>query len=235
MGAELSRALLKERTREVLLYVRFVECSLHKDATIVIPGSPPVPFAKDLTHSLKANTFLLLYNVVEATMTQAIADIHREVKSSNEPLDRLHPKLFLHVLQRFRTGQVGLSETFSVPTGGAIVSYWLEDYERSSNANRNYLFSGNVDGKVICQTGEKYGFASGNKEQDAHLTHWSLQVAKVKRNALAHGETSFRDCGQDVGIEDLRRTAGGLLRCLRRVVATIDQYLTAKRYLRQSA
>jgi hypothetical protein len=232
MGAELSRTLLRERTREVLAYIKFLELAVKKDAAISAPGVSAMPLSKDLTHSLKANTYLLLYNVVEATMTQAIDDIHREVLASNAQLDQLHPKLFLHVLHRFKAGQSNVSQAWIAPSGPALVRYWIDDYVSRSNANRNYLFSGNVDGMAIREAGARYGFATGDQVADAHLTHPSLQEAKNKRNALAHGEVSFRDCGQNLSVDDLRKDAGGLLRCLSRVVATIDNYLKQKQYLR---
>jgi MAE_28990/MAE_18760-like HEPN len=232
MGAALSRTLLRERTREVLAYISFVELALRKDAAMSVPGSPPVAFAKDLTHSLKANTYLLLYNVVEATMTQAMDDIHREILASDAPLDHLHPKLFLHVLARFKAGKRDLPQSWVAPIGPALVKYWIEDYKNCFDANRNYLFSGNVDGMVIRDVGTRYGFATGDQIADAHLTHRSLRLAKEKRNALAHGEVSFRECGQEISITELRGDAGGLLRCLKRVVASVDDYLRQRIFLR---
>jgi hypothetical protein len=53
----------------------------------------------------------------------------------------------------------------------------------------------------------------------------SLQNIKAQRNALAHGEKSFAECGREVTIDDLKRYAKeteifvrGFLRCLARFI-----------------
>lgn len=231
MAAALSRAVLSERTAEIFAYLRFLNQAVRTGAALVNSSDPiPKQLSKDLTHTLKANTYLLLYNIVEATMTQAIADIHRTIDAKLPELDHLHPALFLHVLRRFRSGTYELANAPAVPGAQLLVRMWLDDYAKQIKAGgSNPLFSGNVDSRKIIEIGEKYGFAT---ESDHHLRERSLQTTKVKRNELAHGSTSFRDCGQALSVPTLVSEAVALIRCLRRVVLAIEDYLVSQRYLK---
>lgn len=227
--------LFVERREEVFAYLRFLRAALAWDSAICFPHQRrrfEFSTNKELTHTLKANTYLLLYNVVEATLTQAMEEIHKAILASGADLDQLHPQLFLQVLRRFQ-----LSKTISdvtnthTPSGRSLIEFWLNDYKKQDEANKNYLFSGNLDGRKICEIGVRYGFASGNEAADAHLRHRSLNTAKNHRNMLAHGESSFRDCGRNLVQNEIEGDAVNLLRCLRAFIRTVDSYLGARRYL----
>lgn len=227
--------LLVERREEVFAYLRFLRAALARDSAICFPDHQrrfEFSMNKELTHTLKANTYLLLYNVVEATLTQAMDEIHRAILNSGADLDQLHPKLFLQVLRRFQRSKTdATTANTSIPSGRSLIKFWLDDYEKQERANRNYLFSGNIDGRKICEIGVDYGFASGDEVADSHLRHGSLFVAKNKRNQLAHGELSFRDCGRDLAQSQIESDAVSLLRCLRAFIRTVNDYLGQKRFL----
>ncbi|ABM40222.1 MAE_28990/MAE_18760 family HEPN-like nuclease [Polaromonas naphthalenivorans] len=234
MPAALSRSLLNARATEVRAYLAFLQAALERGAELNARSlAAPLELDIELTHTLKANTYLLLYNVVEATMTQLIGDIHRTVKQSGAVLDELHPQMYLHILRRFQNVKIDIPETTAlVPSGTAIIDHWLNDYETRAKAYSNYLLSGNVDSKRIREIGRNYGFASLEKGQDAHLSHASLLTTKTHRNMLAHGEVSFRDCGQLLAYADVDRDTNGLLNCLVSVVDHVDNYLKRGLYLR---
>jgi hypothetical protein len=234
MPTALSHALLHARATEVRAYLAFLQAALERGAELHA-RTLPAPFALDieLTHTLKANTYLLLYNVVEATMTQLIADIHSAVKQSGAALDDLHPQMYLHILKRFRVSRVEINaQSTPVPCGATIIDHWLRDYEICAKGNNNYQLSGNVDSKRIREIGRDYGFASLEEGQDTHLSHASLLTTQNRRNKLAHGELSFRDCGQELAYTDVASDANGLLTCLHNVVNHVTDYLKRGLYLR---
>lgn len=237
MPTALSRALLSARAAEVRAYLEFLQAAIERGAELhARTRLSPLALDIELTHTLKANTYLLLYNAVEATMTQLIADIHRAVKQSGAALDELHPQMYLHILRRFRESKIEItSETTPVPSGRTIVDHWIDDYEARVGDNRNYLLSGNVDSKRIREIGRHYGFASLEENQDMHLSHASLLTTKTHRNMLAHGEVSFRDCGQALAFTDVDSDADSLLNCLSRVVVHVDDFLRRGLYLRVNA
>ena len=141
--------LYLERREEVFAYLRFLRSALERGSEIRFDGQRrPFEFStnKELTHTLKANTYLLLYSLVEATLTQAMDEIHEAIRASEVELDQLHPRLFLHVLRRFKESKTDPDEkNATTPSGRSLIEFWLSDYEKRNKLNKNYLFSGNID------------------------------------------------------------------------------------------
>lgn len=232
MKTVLSKDLLQSRRKEVMGYLRFLGKALETNAALQAPGSAPMPLKLDLTHTLKANAYLLLYNTVEAVMSQLMAEIHDEVKSSNVCLDDLNPNLYLEVIRSLKKGVEDIAESFEHPSGRPFVDYWLRDYNKRVQDNRNPHFSGNIDGKRIKAIGRIYGFASGDEANDAKLTHAALLKAKNHRNTLAHGEKSFKDLGMWMSFQQVRDDAIATLRTLSNIRVAVDGYLLTHGYRR---
>lgn len=232
MKTALSKDLLQSRRKEVMGYLRFLEKALETNATLQTPGGAPMSLELDLTHTLKANAYLLLYNTVEAVMSQLMAEIHEEVKSSNVCLDDLNPNLYLEVIRSLKKGTEDIAESFAHPSGRPFVDYWLRDYEKRVQDNRNPHFSGNIDSKRIKTIGRIYGFASGDEATDAKLTHEALQKAKNHRNTLAHGEKSFKDLGMWMSFQQVRDDAIATLKTLSNVRVAVESYLVTHGYRR---
>ncbi|MDD2728197.1 MAE_28990/MAE_18760 family HEPN-like nuclease [Malikia sp.] len=231
------RSLLNERGREVLLYLRFLKTVINEDAGLHLPReNATAPIDRDLTHTLKANGYLLIYNLVEATMTMAITDIHRAMRCDmaagldDMTLDCLNPALFERVLRRFKEGASD-KLSGSYPSSGAwLVKYWLDDHDQAVRNNKNPLASGNLDGQKIVEMAKKYGFDTYGREDQ--MKHPGLYKAKEKRNALAHGKTSFKDCGMDTSVDLLLEEGVGVLRCLRHHVRAVEAFIAQRGYVR---
>ena len=234
MKTVLSQDLLRSRRKEVTGYLRFLEKTLKTNAAIQSAGTAPLPLELELTHTLKANSYLLLYNTIEAVMSQLLAEIHDEIKASNAHLDDLNPGLYLEVIRKLKNGEEAIADSFSHPSGRPVVDYWLRDYEKRVQANRNPLFSGNIDGMRIKTIGLKYGFATGNDTDDAKLTHAALQKAKNHRNTLAHGEKSFTELGRELSYTQIRDDAVATLRTLNTIRLVVESFLSSASYRRHS-
>lgn len=80
-----ARVMFDERVADIERYFSFIEEIIDHQATLVFPlpigTKQDVPRLEklvpiELKHTLKANGFLLLYNLVEATVSNAIEEIH---------------------------------------------------------------------------------------------------------------------------------------------------------------
>ncbi len=151
----------------------------------------------ELAKTLKANGFLLLYNLVESTMRNAIQAIFDELASSKVSFDSVKTELKIIVLQNLKAcapDKVHLKMSnisLDIITAGF-------DPER--------LFSGNVDGRLIRETANKYGFSSETKDKDDETKKPpnngdKLLIVKTNRNNLAHGIQSFEEVGRNYYIE----------------------------------
>lgn len=236
----LSRNILKERTREIKLYFDFLKCIIVKDARLHLPlDDKSISINRDLSHTLKANGYLLLYNAIEAVCSNSFVDIHQSVEnelnndSSNMSVEKMNIKLIQQVLSRFKaSSNVNYTQLQAPPkTGTWLIEQWIEDHKKEVARQKNPLMSGNLDSKQMRELAEKYGFNTfGNLMMPRND---GPRKAKENRNNLAHGHQSFADCGRDLTYQDVARDAVGVVIYLRRYVSAVEKYIQQKGYLAQ--
>ena len=234
------RELFNERSEEVGLYFEFLEDIIDRRAKLIFPlphGAPQdaIPEIKvvslDLSHTLKANGYLLLYNLVEATISNAVEDIHRQIGLDGSiDADQLVHSLTERALKRFRSSneKVMVEET---PVSQMLLRHWLEDHRKKVADNVHPLFSGNVDARKIREVGDMYGFTIST---DPAVTRNGAELVnvKAKRNDLAHGHVPFRECGRDVTLQDLSQIKREVIAYLSDVLTAVESYLADRKYLR---
>ena len=125
-----SKILFEERRDDIEKYFDFVK--------FIIDDKPAFSFRNkvtgvneekkigiDMTHILKANMFILLYNMIEATAANAIEDIHNQLsKNPDLCVDQLCEKITKMALKRIDSNVVGnLNFTNGeVPRGWSLIS-----------------------------------------------------------------------------------------------------------------
>lgn len=233
MKTDLSKDLLQSRRAEVLAYLSFLNTALTNNATIHIPGGMAQKIDLELTRTLKANAYLLLYNTVEAVMSQLLEEIHTEVHESEVNLDDLNHKLYVLVIKTLnKEGSANIDVGFSHPSSRAIVKYWLEDYKKRVKKNKNPHFSGNLDSDAIKGIGLKYGFFNGEEAVDKKLSSDALSTVRDYRNKLAHGEYSFAEIGKWRSFLEVETDAKSTLEILQNTIDLVNEFLIAKQYRR---
>lgn len=236
-----SRALFEERSAEITLYFELLNDLIDKDARLIFPLPLDAPadtpqrqksIPKDLTHTLKANGILLLYNLMEATMATAIEDIHTQIEADPElGLDDLSEPLRRRALERFKPTSDGLAEHLRHPLSRSMLRHWLEDHRKSIKRAKNPLFSGNIDAKLIRDIAAMYGFSA---QTDAEKTRNGGNLVKVmtKRNELAHGSLAFKECGTNLSFDELLRIKDEVINYLDGILSNIETYINQLQYLR---
>lgn len=233
MKTVLSKDLLQGRRAEVLAYLGFLDTALSSNAAIHVPGGVSKNFDLELTRTLKANAYLLLYNTVEAVMSQLLEDIHTEVHDSNANLDELNHKLYVLVIKTLnKEGSVKIDESFAHPSARAMVLHWLKDYEKRVKRNKNPHFSGNLDSDTIKDIGRKYGFFNDDEVIDKKLSSKALKTVRDYRNKLAHGEYSFAEIGKWRSFLEVETDANSTLDTLQNTIDVVNDFLVAKEYRR---
>ncbi|MCX3080531.1 MAE_28990/MAE_18760 family HEPN-like nuclease [Klebsiella michiganensis] len=231
-----SKILFHERMQDINEYFSFIQLLINKRPSLIYRESQnneptTIPVDMDMTHILKANAFIILYNLIEATISNAIEDIHN-VFISNEALcvDTINENLTKVAFQSLHTpnGQIDFSQG---NIAKVILKEWLSAHKRLIEANKNPLFSGNVDAKKIREVAEKYGFSS---DTNAEITRngYNLLPIKKARNDLAHGSESFRNKGRDTSIDTLVEMKDEVFHYLNCILENIQTYLDTQSYLR---
>lgn len=178
----------------------------------------------ELEKTLKATAYLLLYNLVESTMRNAIQFIFDEIKTNNIFFDDLRQELKKIIWQNIkkRSSDNLTAQVIQLTTDIIHISFDAED-----------LFSGNVDAKVIKKIAENYGFSS---DTDKSETRDGIDLLSIKknRNDLAHGNVSFNDVGKYTTATELVEISSRVIEYLRQILNNINDYLVNQEYLDSS-
>jgi hypothetical protein len=215
--------LFQERKQEIELYFEHVADFLDKDAIVLFPDHRVKSLSLDLEHILLSNLFLLLYNLVESSISGAIESIYKEMLVHSVSYDDIQPAIQMEIMDHVRknVNTKKLIET---------VNHWVIDilkhYPKSTE-----LFSGNVDQEEIKKMAQKYGFSI---HTDARKTKngEKLKTIKNRRNELAHGFKSFQECGEERSFQEMKAIKEECLLYIEQILKNIDTFLKNKAYLK---
>lgn len=218
----------QKRINEIGLYFDAIElldagsCKLSCDK--IDGNTAEIVIDAELSKILKANGFILLYNLVEATIRNSIDAIINSMHSESIRYSELSEKVKTLWLNQ----EIKEVKDLSVNVG-SLKSSLLKLTEKIIS-NELLIFnsgcvkiSGNIDAQAIREISEKFGcqtVADGS----------SLVTIKDKRNKLAHGEFTFTDVGKDYTISELLDFKSKTISYLSLVIQEIDSYITTKTY-----
>lgn len=233
----ITQDFFNERRSEIETYFEFLESIITYRAKLVrnMPkkagldvGKKVIDISLDLSHTLKANGFLLLYNMVEATLLSAIEEIHDSICADRT----LGADELVETLARQAIGRVNSKDLpLTSPLSKSILQHWINDHKQNIDQHKNSLFSGNVDAKVIKGLAKIYGFSAEAKGRAAK-NGTNLIKVRIKRNELAHGKISFKDCGRDIVLEELIQIKSEVISYLEQILVNIEHYINNKSYIR---
>jgi len=216
------------RVSEINGYFLFLEGLIREEIKLAVVGNEGEMQIRavnsELAKTLKANSFLLLYNLIESSMTNAIEAIFDELESQKVSFNSVRLELKKIVLQNFkdRSHQSVYKQITDISLDIIKVGF-----------KRDKVFSGNIDGDKITDTARQFGFSYDTDY--AKTKHGKgLYDIKKKRNSLAHGHKSFAEVGRDTGISDLITSKDEVVEYIRQILQNIESYLNSKEYLDSS-
>lgn len=216
-----TRSEYNKRLHEVEIYfdaLSFLDNGSCTISCINIMGEElTMPVNENLSRILKANGFLLLYNLIEATVRRSIAAVFNAIHSSSPTYTKLSSELRkLWVKQESKNAS--LDKIISI-TESVLTNELLSFREDCIN------ISGNIDAQEIRNILKQFG---SNEISNGR----NLKIIKDKRNNLAHGEFSFSEIGKDYTIQDLAKYKEDVKSYLDKVLDEIQQYIDSKCYLK---
>jgi hypothetical protein len=219
-----------ERAQEVSRYFLFLK-NLEQGSIQLSMGNPKntktKPINNDLEKTLKATGFLLLYNLVESTMTNAIQTIFDELKNKNISFDDVRDEIKKIIIDNIK-------DKDNKSTANLLASIQNISLDIiSASFNKKRLFSGNVDAREIKDTANTYGFSyktNAIKTQNGS----DLLTVKTNRNDLAHGFKSFEEVGKNATADELLKIQKRVICYLRGILENIEIYLSNEEYLKKN-
>lgn len=209
------------RSKEVEGYFRFVLRLAEEKVSLRAADSNEAEYSthehEELLKTLKATCYLLLYNLVESTMRNAVEAIFDELRTQGASFDACREELRKEILKNFKKRDMERLLPKLIALARDVV---FETFERSE------MFAGNLDARAIKMTAKRFGFAEpvGNR-------FWLLQTVKDVRNDLAHGVKSFAEVGRSASPSDLEEARSQTVRILSETLQNISDYLQRREYL----
>jgi hypothetical protein len=212
-----------ERAKDVSDYLYFLR-DLEQGQILLSKNGAISKIDDELDKSLKATGFLLLYNLIESTMRNAIQSIYDEISNKGVSFDKLRLEIKKIILKNVKDNVQQCDVNNFVEQTEIIFRDIIQ-----SGFNRDDLFSGNVDAKEIKIIAKLYGF-SAITDKD---TRDGIDLLSIKknRNDLAHGVMSFKEVGQNTSAENLVEISERVIKYLRQILENIDKYLVNQQYL----
>ncbi|WJV52933.1 MAE_28990/MAE_18760 family HEPN-like nuclease [Prodigiosinella aquatilis] len=213
------------RSGEILAYLdllRFIESA---GAEIVSSDkNDKFSITAEARKTLKGTVYILLYNLIESSMREAICFIHDTIYYRNIAFDDLKDTLKKEILKRLKHDSVNVEKLIVSLTKGISCGISIGTF------NKQKLFSGNIDKDEIKDKSAVYGFSISTDYK--HTKHGeNLTLVKQHRNDLAHGNVSFSEIGKNVSYQDLENVSLEIIAYLDGVTKNIEQYVNTNGYL----
>ncbi|MBS0181791.1 MAG: hypothetical protein JSS39_05265 [Nitrospira sp.] len=180
---------------------------------------------EDLLRTFKANLFLMLYNLMEATVKNAVETIFDELDRQNISFDSCRSEVKQEVLKNLRNcHNKSHLESRNVTDVLHLFKHFSTDAV-TKTFQRTEVVSGNVDAREIREIADRYGFDRPAADGDLLLT------VKTTRNDLAHGDKSFAEVGRDFDVPRLKDVKNKTIDYLSKLISSVADYITQRHYL----
>ena len=187
-------------------------------------------FGQDSFKVMKATVFLLIYNLVEASIRSAFRRVYEKIEDEGKTLGDVRKELRnLWIGQQFRTFD---SDSASARNYRELIERLAEEVLQNSVLKlsaKRLPISGNLDSDRIRNVCKRHGVevkvhgrAKGGVE---------LGTVKEQRNALGHGSVTFAECGRQYAVSDLERIKRQTVVFVRSILKNVKRYLEEGAYV----
>ncbi|WP_323828881.1 MAE_28990/MAE_18760 family HEPN-like nuclease [Pseudomonas sichuanensis] len=212
----------QRRKLEISSYLSLVSFACGDNVVIVDDNERTYPVSLLETTTLKAAFYLVLYNIVEATVREGVRSIYNKIADDRLTFLQLNEKLQEIWWQSHH-------ESISSTPRDALIRKVYEVYclcrTESSPGFKDFIagVSGNLDAEGVRSVCRKYGIDLVSDGQD-------LKKVKENRNWLAHGNKSFADVGKDATPSELNAAMVKVVSFLDEYVSNVLNYLDNSKY-----
>ena len=182
---------------------------------------------QSLINTLKSNFSLMLYNILEYTVSGLLEELYTEISRNNlsytdvnEKIQTIWHKVKLNDANKNSAG----FDTLLTKSKRILDS--VINQEIIALNPRDTITGGNLDDKALIKIFDSHGitFTKTNFRSDI------LGNIKTNRNNLAHGSVSFADALENSSISDLKSKSIILLKFLDELIISVREYTINKKY-----
>lgn len=199
----------------------------------------------ELIKILKSNAILLLYNLIEGTISAVLNEFFGTINKEGLKYSS-YQKEIRQIWVKYKHRSFGVSEkkevTYIVSTIDNILNEVVEispksvkdselgtkliyNYEAYVSETMSTEVSGNLDARKIKELFHSYGLPEITQKCDPMLK------VKNKRNSLAHGNETFAQVGGNFTLQELVKMKNEIKSFLDSLLEETSKYLVSKNYL----
>lgn len=218
--------MFDERVQEIDLYFEAIK-ELDQGSTNHTSDAPY--FHNEFIKILKANTLLMIYNLVESTVMGGILEIYDKLRQEGLTYSGVRKEIkdiwFSYKFRQVYDQQAHFNsyKGKALEIVNSILVGEVIELDRKATA-----ISGNLDAQQIRNVCNEHGIVFQTDERSRGGV--VLETVKDRRNDLAHGTLSFAECGRDYSIEDLSNIKDETVLFLRGLLTGMKQYYDEKQY-----
>jgi hypothetical protein len=224
------RREFSDRVEEIETYFRLLE-NLEKGAKLFFPeDNRQEKFEFGLIGTLKSSAILLLYNLIEFSVSRCIEKIHQTVTDEKLTYDLVSINIQKIWLSQFyeKFKETSSKNEYVLANLKLMVDTLLRNNVPvrliyRDKEKRSSEISGNLDAKKIREIAEKYGL-------DFQESSEALKKIKEKRIDLAHGIESFLECCKVTSVHDLRELKDKSVCFIDIFINAVEEYIKSEKY-----
>lgn len=224
---------LNNRINEVNIYFEFAKeidsIETHKKTKFSITENNELNIKRDLQKILRANCYLLLYNLIEATIRNGVWAIYDAIEDEKVTFENLSS-----VIQNIWLTEKAneLKEISNINNLKNYIKSYINNSDIITLSKKSISISGNLDFRSIEKMAKDYGIFGTIRSTDKLKLGKALLKVKSERNALAHGNKSFRSCAEIITIQELYEYKNHIIMYLEDITNNIVSYNTNKTFLK---
>ena len=186
-------------------------------------------FDSEFIKILKANTLLMVYNLVESTVMGGILEIYDKLKQEGLTYSDVRKEIkdiwFAYKFRQVYDQQAHYNsyKDKAIEIVNSILTGEIIDLDRKATA-----ISGNLDAQQIRNVCHDHGICF--TPEAGCRGGVVLATVEDRRNDLAHGRPSFAECGRDYSIEVLVKIKEETVLFLRGLLNGMKQYYDGRQY-----
>jgi len=214
---------LNDRKFELEGYLKLIEF-LNSSQKVTNEKNETLDVDNNLVKTTKGTVYLILYNLIEATMREAVLAIHEKISVKGVSFDNLRVELQKKILLRARKDKIDLGKMLDRMNGNISLEF------HSAALIAKDLFSGNIDRDEIQNVAKVYGFSHQTDYQKTkHGSH--LKSVMTNRNDLAHGNKTFSNVGASSSYEEIKQLSNEVVSYIYEISDNIWDSVEQEKYL----
>lgn len=183
--------------------------------------------SKNIQRILIANSFLILYNLIEATIRNSIVEIYEKIQEDGVTYNDLSQNLKkIWIKNKTKNLKEGSFNINTLQTNVESIISNVIDNEIVLLTKDDIDISGNIDADKIRTLAREIGFDKASNEKNGT----NLVTIKNKRNGLAHGNHTFYDVGKDYTVKDVSTYKDETFLYLQDVITNIEKFINERKY-----